>query len=76
MRKSYFTKKLEHLIPWLITTARRSPAVALRRVFKSYDVYGPSVNLPALVQNALVSKTTRNKEKYFHYGLLNFQSLI
>jgi hypothetical protein len=29
-----------------ICTSRRAPDVALSRVFKSYDVYGPSVSRP------------------------------
>lgn len=35
-------------------TARRSPEVALSSVFRSYDVYGPSVNLPALKTKVLI----------------------
>uniref|UniRef100_A0A7C8ZLG4 Uncharacterized protein n=1 Tax=Opuntia streptacantha TaxID=393608 RepID=A0A7C8ZLG4_OPUST len=55
------------LSPCPMTTACRSPAVALRRVFRSYEVYGPSVNLPGLIMVNGIPDSRRKSSPIFLY---------
>lgn len=47
-------------------TSRRVPAVALRSVLRSYDVYGPSVKRPGLHQITINSPNIIREKKFIY----------
>mmetsp|Transcript_905 Transcript_905/g.2635 ORF Transcript_905/g.2635 Transcript_905/m.2635 type:complete len:215 (-) Transcript_905:39-683(-) len=62
--------------PDLISTRLRSEEVAFKSVFKSYDVYGPSVNRPGriIVKSKSSAFSFCNRSKYVSDFLLYFKT--
>lgn len=64
----FYREAMQHVIfifvPWPRMTPRRCPAVALSKVLRSYEVYGPSVNLPAL-EHIFIHEGARESAQYW-----------